>query len=313
MKSSFHDLINREPASLALIRNACGSPNPIEALANTVSRTSSLPSLARLVHSNLPGVQFSIGDIIAMAGKVAVEMQYPCVKVKWRPGRPSCLGALSASPGSATPDIQTMAALVPHLNRYNLTAEEFAVLLAGSHGIEGGKIISDNFPTTRITNITEYIQRNFNGAAYQQWQVMQRYDAGTPKIPFIYRGSVGFTNIFRSPIDLAIYSSSVNNSTGNVKVTGDPAFASTEAQLRRWTDYSLEFLLQKKFAEVFGQVLEVGFTFPASTAANPNIWYSDFPLSHDAEELVECRSDPLYVETGVRDPVTGTLCIPRGL
>jgi catalase (peroxidase I) len=43
------------------------------------------------------GVKFSHSDIVSMAGKVAIEMAFPCVRPNWEGGRQNCAAGIVAN------------------------------------------------------------------------------------------------------------------------------------------------------------------------------------------------------------------------
>ena len=74
-------------------------------------------------------------DIVSLAGKVAVEKAFPCIKIQWSFGRKPCT-ALEKESGPG-PLINTLAGMRPFLQRYGLSATEMATLTCGAHGIAG--------------------------------------------------------------------------------------------------------------------------------------------------------------------------------
>ena len=81
-------------------------------------------------------IHFSFVDIVSLAGKVAVEKAFPCIKIKWSFGRKPCITGKEQELGPSAL-INTLANMKPFLTRYGLSSTEMATLTCGAHGVAG--------------------------------------------------------------------------------------------------------------------------------------------------------------------------------
>jgi hypothetical protein len=83
-----------------------------------------------------------MGDVIAFGGKVAVEAAYPCLKIKFQFGRPSCgkrepiLRGGSTAPG---PNLARLSHVLPHASYLGFSQKDYAVLTIGAHAMKNAK------------------------------------------------------------------------------------------------------------------------------------------------------------------------------
>jgi hypothetical protein len=104
-------------------------------------------------------------DIVSLAGKVAVEKAFPCLKIEWSYGRKPCTGKEKELGPNAF--IETLAGMQPFLKRYGLSAIEMATLTCGAHGIAGAlnrektSNISD-FYLARVSSGVNFIDKTAN-------------------------------------------------------------------------------------------------------------------------------------------------------
>ena len=102
---------------------------------------------------------------MSLAGKVAVEKAFPCIKIEWSYGRKPCTGNEEELGPSAF--IETLAGMQPFLKRYGLTATEMATLTCGAHGVAGSmnhekeSDISD-FTLARVSSGVRFIRQSAN-------------------------------------------------------------------------------------------------------------------------------------------------------
>jgi hypothetical protein len=104
-------------------------------------------------------------DIVSLAGKVAVEKAFPCIKIKWSFGRKPCTGNEKELGPSAF--IETLAGMRPFLKRYGLSANEMATLTCGAHGIAGAVNTKketgiSNFKLATVSSGVDFISKIAN-------------------------------------------------------------------------------------------------------------------------------------------------------
>ena len=110
-------------------------------------------------------IHSSFVDIVSLAGKVAVEKAFPCLKIEWSYGRKPCTGKEKELGPNAF--IETLSGMQPFLKRYGLSAIEMATLTCGAHGIAGAlnrektSNISD-FYLARVSSGVNFIDKTAN-------------------------------------------------------------------------------------------------------------------------------------------------------
>ena len=165
-RSSFHDLVNFDPATGQGGPNGCMKDDPVRSMAQNAQLDTTIRQLNLLVHQKLPGIEFPFGDVISLAGKVAIEKALPCIRIKWRPGRPPCGVEKEGGPSGG---MTTFKELTPFMNRYGLNATEFAVLLAGTHGLKDAKLHTKphgELPWVSSNSGLEFIKNSFDSIWY---------------------------------------------------------------------------------------------------------------------------------------------------
>jgi hypothetical protein len=214
---------------------------------------------------------------------MAIEKIYPCIRIKWRPGRGTCGPEDASAPGAS---IQNFTDFLPFLTRYGFTQREFALLLAGTHGLNLATIhtdIKNELPMARVNSVKQYIIDSLTAT----WQVVTDAKPQTP-MPFIYRGETTEGPVFRIPTDMIFYPSSIQRATGpKTQVLTDNRMIPVETELRKialQTDYQV----QKEFGRVFAKMLEVGMPPPSSSTR----YFPETRLEDDIEEVQECLKEP---------------------
>ena len=110
-------------------------------------------------------IHSSFVDIVSLAGKVAVEKAFPCIKIKWSFGRKPCTGR--ESQGGPGPNIESLSQMRPFLRRYGLSAIEMATLTVGAHGVAGSVNTQSetgiaSFRFARVSSGVEFIRSTIN-------------------------------------------------------------------------------------------------------------------------------------------------------
>ena len=102
---------------------------------------------------------------MSLAGKVAFEKAFPCIKIKWSFGRPRCERAeIKGGPG---PDINSLEKMKPFLNRYGLSTTEMGLLTVGGHGLANAVNTQretgiPSFRFARVSSGVDFIKRTLN-------------------------------------------------------------------------------------------------------------------------------------------------------
>lgn len=142
IRAAFHDIGTFDKNGFGL--NGCLYKKPkFLAAPGMDGLTPIMQQLDAFVSKSFPGNTFSDGDIMSLAGKVAVEAAFPCIQVPWSYGRPSCK---KDSPDGlmADPSFDHTVDLNGPGYRYNLSYLEMGILMAGGHGLKGAQAAFDN-------------------------------------------------------------------------------------------------------------------------------------------------------------------------
>jgi hypothetical protein len=285
LRSSFHDMANFDPVKKLGGPHGCMRDDPVRLMPQNSQLDLTIRELNLLVHEIFPEIDFAFGDVISLAGKVAIEKIYPCLRIKWRPGRAPCGHEEEGAPG---PDIQLHRHLKPFLKRYGFTSKELALLLAGTHGLNLAVIHTDvknELPLARVTSVKQYIV----DALTAKWNILEDEKPQTP-MKFVFEGETDEGPVYRTPVDMMFYPTSVSNARGKkrFKVT-DPKMNGVETYLMKLVNFT-DYQVQKKFGNVFAKMLEVGMPLPTeSTQYLPHV-----PFEEDIELIQECMNDPEF-------------------
>lgn len=117
MRISFHDLFNFDPATGQGSPKGCLVKDPVVGMAENLGVTEDALALQKYVAEKFPNTPFTTGDVFFFAGKVALEVAYPCMEIKWRYGRSDCLETSESEIGPSG-NMSTLAEMQPFLNRY---------------------------------------------------------------------------------------------------------------------------------------------------------------------------------------------------
>ena len=257
VRSSFHDL-SMFDGSNGMGPNGCLLDKTIQQVDGHQGLSTIIEGLNAHVLKEFPGIQFPFGDVISMAGKVAVESAYPCMQIKWAFGRAECK---PTRPGSVPPgELATTAAIAPFLNRYGLSPTEMSILLAGSHGMQGARASTANsgYGGGTMTFANTNSGKDWIVKTFSSW-TMTRSSAG--KIQFTNR----VENLVRMPIDLLWFPSVAEK----VQTISDPIGRSVENTMKSFTSQDRSSFDQQ-FAQVYSKMLMVGVENTLTTFVEPN-------------------------------------------
>jgi hypothetical protein len=199
---------------------------------------------ARIVQE-FPDVGFTMGDVVSMAGKVSIEMAFPCVRPAWRSGRRICNAegiTNSGPPGS----LDTSAKLQPFLNRYGLNAREMAVLTIGAHSIKNAEFVPWVF--NGENSGPKFINATVNTA----WIVndeLRPEELGHSYLTVLPNDQVGA----RLSSDMMFFPKALGG-LGDASVTVDNTFDGLEDNLKALSENAFD----AEFEAVFSKMLEIG-------------------------------------------------------
>jgi hypothetical protein len=95
----------------------------------------------------LEKASITLGDAIAFAGKIAVETAYPCVRIAFKFGRPSCgnrnpttrSSIRGANPSAPDPTLASLSDISPFTLYLGMNQGDYAVLTIGAHAVMGAR------------------------------------------------------------------------------------------------------------------------------------------------------------------------------
>lgn len=244
VRLSFHDLATiNSPGAVG--STGCIQNQAIQSLPGNEGLSDEISQLSAFVTSRFPTTPYSFGDVISLAGKVAVETAFPCINIPWKFGRSTC--ASISNPGAIPMgQISTVAEVTPFLNRYGLSQQELAVLLAGAHGIKGANaVVQDSgfgFRNTVFADVNSGLQ----------WIIVTVGPWGSVTAP---NGFLQFIDRFflRLPIDFLFFPSVADDSGGK----GDPEAAPVESFMRSFLNQPRS-AFDAEFEKVYAKMLEIG-------------------------------------------------------
>ena len=245
VRASFHDLAALDGAN-GLGPQGCLLNKQIQDIKENAGLNPIMQQLSAFVATSFPSTSFAFGDVVSLAGKVAVETAYPCMQIKWSFGRKSC--SITGAPGAIPAgNITHLSELQPFLKRYGLSAEEMAILIAGAHGINGAKA------TTQNSGFGTQIFAGKNSG--QNWIDL------TFKLPWLATPSGFFANdpfplsppIMRLPIDMLFFPTVSRKNDGVVDTQSQPV----ETFLQSFTKQDRS-VFDQEFAKVYAKMLEIG-------------------------------------------------------
>jgi hypothetical protein len=145
LRSAFHDAMHFDgkkhgPEGCIFHAPAADFPeNEVRFIISHQDLVDKNEDLARDVRTKFKDrVNFSLGDMVSMSGKVSIEMAFKCVRVDWSGGRGRCnLNDPTPSQGPP-PNVNTEAGINLLLDRYGFTAKEFALMTLGGHAVRHG-------------------------------------------------------------------------------------------------------------------------------------------------------------------------------
>jgi hypothetical protein len=291
LRTAFHDLANfnatgnGEGGPRGCIRDEIGRSMPHNSQLELVTR-----DLNRILHRDVPGVDISFGDVVSLSAKVVVEKAYPCIRIKWRPGRPPCDGKEVANfPPS---DMQTLEKLDPFLKNYNFTQNEFALLMAGSHGLALATLHTDKLNEhffARLNSPKKYIMDALNGA----WSIIHcKFERAHANVPFFYKSDTDHGPVVRLPVDMMFYPNSVSEakskSHSKKGIHYDVGFNETESYLTTLTSQS-DFTVKQEFGKVLEKMLEIGLS---KEMLDSTPFFPDSTIDDSLDEVQQCKMEP---------------------
>ena len=137
VRLSYHDLLNQPKAA----GKGCIQKSSFFGLSGNQGLAKAVNALDKIIQKDqFKNAKFDFGDVIAFAGKVAIETAYPCSNIKFKYNRGKCgnqepvVTSLSAAP---SPNIFLLHQMTPHHQYIGFSLNEFAILTIGAHAING--------------------------------------------------------------------------------------------------------------------------------------------------------------------------------
>lgn len=253
VRASFHDLLTLNPSQGTAGNQGCLVD---DARINGFDQNKGLqPSvdLVNAVRQKFPDLKVNTGDIISLAGKVAVETAYPCMKIGWNYGRPACNPIGNDRNDGPESSISSVAEYQVFSDRYGLTVEEMLLLSTGGHALAGSvnravdtgisdfMYASANEPSSPITYIQRMMTPNWSLVGGGSWY-QSTVDSALGRFPcdfFIYPTTLA--DITDAPVDNSNQAAQLEQLFTN--------FATTPTGQKRF---------MRRFAAAYEKMLNVG-------------------------------------------------------
>jgi catalase (peroxidase I) len=249
VRISFHDLFNFDPATGQGSPKGCLLAEPVVKMEENVGVTEDALKLVNYVAEQFPNVPFTTGDVFSFAGKVALEVAYPCMKINWRYGRNNCLETTEAEIGPSG-NISSLAQMQPFLARYNFTAKEMGILTAGTHSLATSAASPENSGWGPIdfsfaNNGRAWIEKSFKNS----WELQVNEKNKTQYVSKFNGKELG-----RLPSDMLFFPSVLSNIASAVF---DVSLKDVESYLISFIDKDRS-AFDQEFAVVYAKMLEIG-------------------------------------------------------
>ena len=250
VRMSFHDLLNYDPVTNQGGPHGCLAETSILNFDENKGLSEQVSSLRDFVTKTFPSTNFTFGDVISLAGKVAVESAYPCMQISWRYGRSECKSTYE-KPSGPSGSFNTTEQFRPFVTRYGLTLKEIAILTAGSHGISGAAADVENskFGTFDFSNVNSGKEWIVNSIS-KEWK---RTLSSAGEIQYETKLSANET-MMRLPSDMLFFPS-VLNKVYHLSSPDDSN--SLENYLVSYTQKDRS-AFDKEFEKVYAKMLEIG-------------------------------------------------------
>eukprot|EP00834_Sanchytrium_tribonematis_P006283 NODE_447_length_7292_cov_0.701932.p4 type:complete len:332 gc:universal NODE_447_length_7292_cov_0.701932:2305-1310(-) len=249
VRMSFHDLINYDPSTNEGGPHGCLMEKSVLNFTENAGLDEDVNNLHKYVISQFPKKPFTFGDVISLAGKVAIETAYPCIQIKWRYGRSKCVRVDEQGTG-ANGTFHSLEEFKPVLDRYGLTPQEMAILTAGSHGLATAAAEVEHsgfgdFDFAEINSGKDWIVKSLN----QDWQPVK-----SSKDNLQFTSQLGNTTILRLPSDLVFFPRVLTQIGTNTADTS-ANYIQDSLEVFARSDRSL---FDNQFATVYSKMLEIG-------------------------------------------------------
>lgn len=250
VRMSFHDLLNYDPIKHQGGPHGCLIKKPIIDFDENKGLSKQVNDLQKFVTTEFPSTNFTFGDVISLAGKVAIETAYPCMQIKWRFGRLECKETTEKAEGPSG-SIDSFEKFKPFSERYGLSYYELAILTAGSHGLSAAAADMENsgFGTFDFGSKSgkEWIEKSISN----DWKETKVTNS-TDKIQYETKISANETHM-RLASDLVFFQSVMDK----IGAKADHSADEVEQKLKKFTsDENSSF--DKEFERIYSKMLEIG-------------------------------------------------------
>lgn len=135
VRATFHDLLYLPNGSVA--QTGCLLSKAFQDQDANVNVAKLMVKLKNSVANRFPGIEFTPGDLITFAGKIALETSYPCLLIDWEYGRTACkINTPNKSIHRPGMNDELLSKFEPLLSASGLSQKETAILVAGTHGLK---------------------------------------------------------------------------------------------------------------------------------------------------------------------------------
>ena len=247
VRNSFHDLFLQDKGGL----HGCIVKPEFFSNFENVGLDVTNKDIKNLVKTNFPTTGFAFGDVIAFAGKVAIESALPCVNVDFKFNRDPCNMDPQESNRAPSPFIDTIDQLGPMIDYLGggLTAEDIAILSVGGHAIKGADAAESGWHGifATVSSGKDFIATTFSST----WKGISK---GTLFEFFTGETFDPKSSIIRLPTDMIFFPSKV---PAGSKVDKSTEAKDIESKLRSFVDQDSS-VFDTKFAQVYSKMLAIG-------------------------------------------------------
>ena len=197
VRLAYHDLLHQRAAS----GHGCLAKASFQNLIGNGGLSVAIQQLNMILSSKkLKNANFHFGDVIAFAGKIAVEKAYPCIHIPFKFNRNDCdqdVPLITLASSVQDSRISSPSSLAAHAQYLQLSVFELAVLTIGGHAIKGSAAHSGisgwNGVFSTVSSGREYILASLS----RTWSAIK-----VNGLPAFVSGE-----IIRLPVDLSFFPS----------------------------------------------------------------------------------------------------------
>ena len=199
VRLSYHDLLNQPKAA----GKGCIQKRSFLKLQGNGGLSEAVNVLEKIIQKDqFKNANFDFGDVIAFAGKVAIETAYPCSNINFKYNRGKCGNqepVVTSSSAAPSGNMVQLREMTPHHQYIGFSLNEFAVLTIGAHALKGADSHKETFGVdgefSKVTSGVKYIQTTLSNT----W-IRKKVDC-----VLVYL----FSNLLRIPSDMLFFPDAV--------------------------------------------------------------------------------------------------------